>query len=146
MENDVITAGETITINIRDSFVPKSGTIFISADYSQLELRIMAHLAKYESVRVSVPHFLLSHRCRDEQLISILNTPNTDIFLKMASVWKKKPIEEISNLDRRQTKQICYGILYGQFPFSSLASLSSPFPLFFSFSPRFILSLRLFPS
>lgn len=122
-----------MTINVRDAFVPRPGTIFISADYSQLELRIMAHYAKYamESIafivrlefRVRVQLIVVQNIYlvslsflflipSDEQLISILNS-NGDIFTKMASVWKKKPEEDITFVDRRQTKGICYGILYG---------------------------------
>eukprot|EP01124_Arcella_intermedia_P031700 TRINITY_DN7229_c0_g2_i1.p1 TRINITY_DN7229_c0_g2~~TRINITY_DN7229_c0_g2_i1.p1 ORF type:complete len:1068 (-),score=314.05 TRINITY_DN7229_c0_g2_i1:20-2920(-) len=87
-----------VVVNIRDSFVSAEGFTFISADYSQLELRIMAHFS------------------RDEILISSLCKPNNDIFCEIASTWKQKSISEVTVNDRNQTKQIIYGILYGMGP------------------------------
>lgn len=67
----------------------------LSADYSQLELRILAHLSE------------------DPGLCSILSKPDGDVFRGIVSVWKKKTQEEVSDEERQQAKQICYGIVYG---------------------------------
>ena len=71
------------------------GTTLLSADYSQLELRILAHLSE------------------DTGLCSVLSKPNGDVFRGIVSVWKKKKQEQVSDDERQQAKQICYGIVYG---------------------------------
>ena len=72
-----------------------SGTILLSADYSQLELRILAHLSE------------------DIGLCSILSQPDGDVFRAIVSIWKKKSQQEVTDDERQQAKQICYGIVYG---------------------------------
>ncbi len=91
-----------ITVSVRDSFIPETGSIFFCADYSQLEVRIMAHISG------------------DKDMIRLLNNKG-DIFKQIASQWLDKPLEEISPEEREQAKHICYGILYGMGP-NSLAS------------------------
>ena len=86
---------DTFSVSLRKAFVASEGCLIISADYSQLELRILAHLSG------------------DEKLRRILGPEYPDVFKAMASKWKKKPIEAIEAEDRAQVKQICYGILYG---------------------------------
>lgn len=72
------------------------GTILLSADYSQLELRILAHLSE------------------DAGLCSILSQPDGDVFRRIASSWKKKRNEgDVTDEERQQAKQICYGLIYG---------------------------------
>lgn len=135
-----------VTINIRDSFVPSKGHVLISADFSQLELRIMAHFSKYARSRLPwngsthpIPcahtsptnfpwtpktslfvHVLIS--TRDPKLLNILSQPG-DIFILMASSWKNKPPSEVTSADRAQTKHICYGILYGMGPTNLAAEI-----------------------
>ncbi|KAK4028449.1 hypothetical protein OUZ56_017726 [Daphnia magna] len=72
-----------------------AGTILLSADYSQLELRILAHLSE------------------DAGLCSVLSQPDGDVFRGIVSVWKKKKQEEVRDDERQKAKQICYGIFYG---------------------------------
>ena len=67
--------------------------VLLSADYSQLELRILAHL------------------CGDSKLCSILSATDGDVFRIIASGWKKKPQSEVTDDERQQAKQICYGIV-----------------------------------
>ncbi|KAG8228528.1 hypothetical protein J437_LFUL008985, partial [Ladona fulva] len=81
-------------LSIRHCFLPSKGFIFLSADYSQLELRIIAYLSK------------------DEKLCSILNK-GADVFTMIASSWKNIDSTEVKPELRQQTKKICYGILYG---------------------------------
>ena len=86
---------DTYAVSLRKAFIASEGCLIIAADYSQLELRILAHLSQ------------------DEKLLKILGPAYPDVFKAMASKWKKKPLEAIEATDRQQVKQICYGILYG---------------------------------
>lgn len=53
-QNELLSpTGTPVTINIRESFLPANGHIFMSLDYSQLELRIMAHYSRYVHSRLS---------------------------------------------------------------------------------------------
>ena len=86
---------DTYKVSLRKAFIASEGCLIIAADYSQLELRILAHLSQ------------------DEKLLRILGPQNPDVFKAMASKWKKKPLEAVEATDRQQVKQITYGILYG---------------------------------
>ena len=79
---------------IRKAFVPEPGCIFFSADYSQIELRIMAHLSADE-------HLVNDFRC------------GRDIHAATASRIFHKPIEEVSRNERRKAKTANFGIIYG---------------------------------
>ena len=83
---------------IRQAFVVPEGCVIVSADYSQIELRILAHLSE------------------DETLIRAFNT-DEDIHTRTASdIFGVFP--EMVNTDmRRQAKVINFGILYGMSPF-----------------------------
>lgn len=79
---------------IRRAFVPEPGCIFFSADYSQIELRIMAHLSG------------------DEHLIQDFRD-GKDIHAATAARIYKKPLEEIDRDERRKAKTANFGIIYG---------------------------------
>ena len=79
---------------IRKAFVPEEGCIFFSADYSQIELRIMAHLSG------------------DEHLVQDFRE-GRDIHAATAARVYHKPIEEISRDERRKAKTANFGIIYG---------------------------------
>lgn len=79
---------------IRKAFVAEEGCIFFSADYSQIELRIMAHLSG------------------DEHLIQDFRA-GKDIHAATASRIYKKPLEEIDRDERRKAKTANFGIIYG---------------------------------
>lgn len=79
---------------IRKAFVPEPGCIFFSADYSQIELRIMAHLSG------------------DEQMIEDFNA-GKDIHAATAARIFHKPLEEVSRDERRKAKTANFGIIYG---------------------------------
>ena len=79
---------------IRKYFVPKEGCCFIDADYSQIELRIMAHLS------------------RDESLIEAFNS-GADIHTITASKVFHVPVEDVTPLMRRNAKAVNFGIIYG---------------------------------
>lgn len=79
---------------IRRAFTPQPGHLFFSADYSQIELRIMAHLSQD-------PHMIAAF-C-DE----------ADIHADTASRIFKKPLSEVTSDERRQAKTANFGIIYG---------------------------------
>ncbi|KAM4788533.1 DNA polymerase theta [Cyanocitta cristata] len=86
--------GIPFSVSMRHAFVPFPGGLILAADYSQLELRILAHL---------------SCDCR---LIQALNG-GTDVFKSIAAEWKMMDPEAVGDRTRQQAKQICYGIIYG---------------------------------
>ena len=79
---------------VRKAFIPDEGCEFFSADYSQIELRIMAHLSG------------------DENMIEAFNAGH-DIHAATASKIFKKPIDEITSDERRKAKTANFGIIYG---------------------------------
>ncbi|XP_004709845.1 DNA polymerase theta [Echinops telfairi] len=86
--------GMPFSISMRHAFVPLPGGVMLAADYSQLELRILAHLS------------------RDHHLIHALNT-GADVFRSIAAEWKMIAPQSVGDDLRQQAKQICYGIIYG---------------------------------
>jgi DNA polymerase-1 len=83
---------------IRDAFIADEGNWLISADYSQIELRVMAHLSG------------------DETLIDSF-MKNEDIHARTASEVFDVPMEQMTKEIRNKAKAINYGINYGQSPF-----------------------------
>ena len=79
---------------IRRAFVPEQGCLFFSADYSQIELRILAHLSGDDNM---IDAFLQSH----------------DIHAATAARIYKKAIEEVTRDERTQAKRANFGIVYG---------------------------------
>lgn len=90
---------------IRKVFVPKEGYVFIDADYSQIELRILAHCSG------------------DEQLIQAYREAQ-DIHRMTASQVFHVPFEEVSDLQRRNAKAVNFGIVYGISSFGLSQDLS----------------------
>ncbi|XP_040891156.1 DNA polymerase theta [Toxotes jaculatrix] len=86
--------GPTFSVSMRHAFVPFSGGMILAADYSQLELRVLAHLSK------------------DQRLLQVLNG-GADVFRCIAAEWKSVDPETVNDNLRQQAKQICYGIIYG---------------------------------
>ncbi|KAG7485315.1 DNA polymerase theta [Solea senegalensis] len=86
--------GSAFSVSMRHAFVPFQGGMILAADYSQLELRILAHLSK------------------DQRLIQVLNG-GADVFRCIAAEWKSVDPETVKDNLRQQAKQICYGIVYG---------------------------------
>lgn len=90
---------------IRKVFVPKTDCVFVDADYSQIELRILAHMSG------------------DETLIEAYNT-DADIHRLTASQVFHTPFEEVTDLQRRNAKAVNFGIVYGISPFGLSQDLS----------------------
>jgi DNA polymerase-1 len=79
---------------IRKAFIPDDGEEFFSADYSQIELRIMAHLSQ------------------DANMIEAFREGD-DIHAATAAKIYKKPLEEVTKEERRKAKTANFGIIYG---------------------------------
>lgn len=84
---------------IRKVFKPEDGFIFIDADYSQIELRVLAHLSQ------------------DEILIEAFNNDD-DIHKITASSIFNKDIADITSIERNTAKAINFGLIYGKQAFS----------------------------
>lgn len=90
---------------IRRAFIPKEGYLFTDADYSQIELRVLAHMSG------------------DEQLIEAYRM-DADIHRITASRVFHTPFEEVTDLQRRNAKAVNFGIVYGISSFGLSQDLS----------------------
>lgn len=90
---------------IRKVFVPKDGYLFMDADYSQIELRVLAHMSG------------------DEQLIEAYRM-DEDIHRITAAKVFHTPFEEVTDLQRRNAKAVNFGIVYGISSFGLSQDLS----------------------
>ena len=92
---------------IREAFIPEEGCVFVGADYSQVELRILAHLA-------------------DEQGLIQAFKEGMDIHTRTAMDVFNVKAEEVTPLLRRQAKAINFGIDYGMSDFGLAERLEIP--------------------
>lgn len=83
---------------IRKCFIPEENCLFFSADYSQIELRIMAHLSE------------------DENMIASFQEGHDIHAATAAKIWHKT-IDEVTGDERKKAKQANFGIIYGITPF-----------------------------
>lgn len=90
---------------IRKVFVPEDGYVFVDADYSQIELRILAHMSA------------------DERLIRAYQEAQ-DIHAITASQVFHTPLDEVTALQRRNAKAVNFGIVYGISAFGLSEDLS----------------------
>ena len=93
---------------IRKAFVPEEDSVFISSDYSQIELRIFAHMSN------------------EENMINAFNS-NLDIHTKTAMDIFHVKKEEVTKLMRRQAKAVNFGILYGISSFGLAEDIGTDF-------------------
>ena len=93
---------------IREAFIPSDGKVFVSADYSQFELRLAAVLAG------------------DTKLIEDFNS-DIDIHAKTASEVYGIPLEAVTKAQRRDAKVINFGVLYGMSPHGLAAATGMSF-------------------
>ena len=94
---------------IRGCFTPlREGSVFLSADYSQIELRLLAHLSG------------------DEHLVAAFNS-GADFHASTAARVFGVPIEEVTPELRSRAKAVNFGIVYGQQAFGLSQSLDIPF-------------------
>ncbi len=79
---------------IRGAFIAEKGHVLLSADYSQIELRILAHMSGDEGLLHAFQH-------------------NIDVHARTASEVFRKPLEAVSADERRFAKTINFGVIYG---------------------------------
>ena len=84
---------------IRKMFVPKEGCVLVDADYSQIELRVLSHIA-------------------DDKTMQDAFKSGQDIHTVTASQVFAVPVEEVTSLQRRNAKAVNFGIVYGISEFS----------------------------
>ena len=92
---------------IRKAFIPAPGCLFFSADYSQIELRVMAHLSQ------------------DPNMIEVFQE-GKDLHAATAANIYKKPIEEVTRDERTKSKRANFGIIYGITVFGLAERLDIP--------------------
>ena len=92
---------------LRKAFVPEPDHKLISVDYSQIELRVLAHL------------------CEDEILVDAFRN-NADVHTRTASVLFEVPPEDVSFEQRSQAKAVNFGVLYGMGPVRLARELQIP--------------------
>lgn len=93
-----IPAAEGFGMEIRSAFIAPEGKILMSADYSQVELRILAHLSQ------------------DPALTAIFAN-NQDIHAQTAAQLFDVPVDQVTNQQRQLGKRINFSIIYGMSPF-----------------------------
>ena len=92
---------------IRKAFIPEPGCLFFSADYSQIELRVMAHLSQ------------------DPQMIEVFRE-GKDLHTATAANIYKKDISEVTRDERTKSKRANFGIIYGITVFGLAERLNIP--------------------
>ena len=92
---------------IREAFVPEKGNILISADYSQIELRIMAHLS-------------------DDKNLTYAFNNDIDVHSSTAAEVFGVSIEDVTQDQRRSAKAINFGLMYGMSAFGLTRQLGIP--------------------
>ena len=90
---------------IRDFFISKPNFSFIIADYSQIELRVLAHLSQ------------------DSSMINILKNRDSDIHTETASRIFDVSIKDVTSDMRRKAKEVNFGLIYGMEAFGLSKSL-----------------------
>jgi len=95
---------------IREAFIPSPGHVLLSADYSQIELRILAHLS------------------RDAHLLEAFHTDG-DVHRQTAAEMYNLPQHEVTPEMRRQAKTINFGIIYGMGAFGLARRLGITRPM-----------------
>lgn len=95
---------EEIGRQIRKAFVAPQGRVLLAADYSQIELRLMAHFSQ------------------DEALVHAFNH-GQDVHRRTASEVLSVPLEDVTNDQRRQAKAVNFGLLYGMSEFGLIRQL-----------------------
>lgn len=92
---------------IRKAFVPSNNSMILSSDYSQIELRVLAHIADVEALKKAFHEGI-------------------DIHTKTASDIFKVPITEVTKTMRRMAKAVNFGIIYGISSFGLSENLNIP--------------------
>lgn len=95
---------EEIGRQIRKAFIAPEGRVLLAADYSQIELRLMAHFSQDEALVHAFQHGQDVHRRTASEVLGI-------------------PIEDVTSDQRRQAKAVNFGLLYGMSEFGLIRQL-----------------------
>uniref|UniRef100_A0A8C4N6Z7 DNA polymerase nu n=1 Tax=Equus asinus asinus TaxID=83772 RepID=A0A8C4N6Z7_EQUAS len=102
---------DILTISPRTMFVSSEGHTFLAADFSQIELRILAHLSG------------------DPELLKLFQeSERDDVFSTLTSQWKDIPSECVTHVEREQTKKVVYSVVYGAGYVASIMGRRRPLP------------------
>mmetsp|Transcript_18913 Transcript_18913/g.31578 ORF Transcript_18913/g.31578 Transcript_18913/m.31578 type:complete len:795 (-) Transcript_18913:1444-3828(-) len=97
---------DDINTNVRTMFISSSGGVLISADYSQIEVRVLAHM------------------CGDLALMTLFSSTKGDVYKTLARIiFDKKDLDAVSAIEREQAKVICLGTMYGMGPHAAATKL-----------------------
>jgi len=92
---------------VRQAFVPREGNKFVAADYSQIELRIMAHLSGDKGLLDAFAHGKDIHKATAAEVFGV-------------------PLDEVTTEHRRSAKAINFGLIYGMSAFGLSKQLNIP--------------------
>ena len=92
---------------VRQAFVPREGNKFVAADYSQIELRIMAHLSGDKGLLDAFAHGKDIHKATAAEVFGV-------------------PLDEVTTEQRRSAKAINFGLIYGMSAFGLSKQLNIP--------------------
>ncbi len=92
---------------IRKAFLPSDGNVLLSADYDQIELRVLAHIS-------------------DDEALKQAFVDGEDIHSQTASLVFNVPVDEVSRLQRSDAKAVNFGIVYGISDFGLSENISIP--------------------
>ena len=95
---------------VRQAFVPRKGNKFVAADYSQIELRIMAHLSGDKGLLDAFAHGKDIHKATASEVFGV-------------------PLDEVTTEQRRSAKAINFGLIYGMSAFGLAKQLNIPLSL-----------------
>lgn len=93
--------------HVREAFIAPEGSVLVAADYSQIELRVMAHLANDPGLTSAFKQQLDIHQATAAEVFNI-------------------EIDQVSSNDRRNAKAINFGLMYGMSPFGLARNLGIP--------------------
>jgi len=99
-----IPAGGELGLQIREAFIAPRGYKLVSADYSQIDLRVLAHLT-------------------NDKTLSDAFLDDTDIHAQTAAQLFEVPINKVTNEQRQTGKRVNFSIIYGQTPFGMAKDL-----------------------
>eukprot|EP00741_Cyanophora_paradoxa_P008438 tig00001331_g8165.t1 len=113
------TPGE-LSVHVRDALVAGAGRTLLSVDYSQIEVRLMAHFSG------------------DALLCAALSDPGApDVFRRVAADFLDMPLERVTERERSRAKKLIYAILYGSGPEALAAECGCPVAEARAFAARF---------
>ncbi|XP_071546622.1 DNA polymerase nu-like isoform X2 [Panulirus ornatus] len=93
-----VMVGDTETVVLaREFFCSRDGYVLVSADFQQMELRVLAHLSQDAMLQAGFK--------QSKQPI--------DIFKQLSSLWLEKDVFEVTPSERERTKRVVYAVIYG---------------------------------